>query len=204
MNSVAERIPMLDLVAQHAEIEEELLEAFAEVMASGRFILGHPVEVFESHLAKLCEARYAVSCNSGTDALWLALRALDIGPGDAVLCPAYSFFATAASIVRVGASPVFVDIDPATLNLDPEDAIARAEATPGLRAVLTVDLFGRICDLGPLEAFCHEREIPLVQDAAQSIGAVDAGGQRLGFQLAHVGHSLARGSVEGACKESIG
>ena len=112
-------IPMIDLAAQHAEIEEELLEGFAEVMASGRFVLGEPVTGFETELAKLCEARHCVSCNSGTDALWLALRALDVGPGDAVLCPAFSFFATAASIVRVGATPVFADIDPATFNLDP-------------------------------------------------------------------------------------
>ena len=143
------RIPMLDLVSQHAEIEEELLDGFAEVLASGRFVLGAPVEIFETELAKLCDARQAVSCNSGTDALWLALRGLGIGAGDAVLCPAYSFFATAATIVRVGATPIFVDIDPLTLNMDPEDAIRRAEGIPNLRAVMTADLFGQICELGP-------------------------------------------------------
>jgi len=173
-------IPMIDLAAQHAEIEEELLEGFAEVMASGRFVLGEPVTSFEAELAKLCEARHCVSCNSGTDALWLALRALDVGPGDAVLCPAFSFFATAASIVRVGATPVFADIDPATFNLDPEDAIRRAEATPNLRAVMTADLFGRITALGPLEDWCRERGIPIVEDAAQSIGAIDAEARQVG------------------------
>ena len=173
-------IPMIDLAAQHAEIEEELLQGFAEVMASGRFVLGEPVTGFETELAKLCEARHCVSCNSGTDALWLALRALDVGPGDAVLCPAFSFFATAASIVRVGATPVFADIDPATFNLDPEDAIRRAEATPNLRAVMTADLFGRITALGPLEDWCRERGIPILEDAAQSIGAIDAEARPVG------------------------
>lgn len=166
-------IPMIDLAAQHAEIEEELFEGFAEVMASGRFVLGEPVAAFEAELAKLCEMRHGVSCNSGTDALWLALRALDVGPGDAVLCPAFSFVATAASIVRVGAVPVFADVDSSTLNLDPADAIRRAEATPNLKAVMTADLFGRISERGPLDSWCRDRGVPIVEDAAQAIGAID-------------------------------
>ena len=173
-------IPMIDLAAQHAEIEEELLQGFAEVMASGRFVLGEPVTAFETELAKLCEIRHAISCNSGTDALWLAMKALGIGPGDAVLCPAFSFFATAAAVVRAGATPVFTDIDPVSLNLDPEDAIRRAEATPNVRAVLTVDLFGRIAQLGPLEDWCREHGVPIIEDAAQSIGAVDPDGRPVG------------------------
>jgi dTDP-4-amino-4,6-dideoxygalactose transaminase len=175
-----EAIPMIDLSAPHGEIEQELFEGFAEVVSSGRFVLGEPVEAFETALAKLCETRHAVACNSGTDALWLALRSLDVGPGDAVLCPAYSFFATAATIVRLGARPVFVDIDRATLNLDPLDAMARAEGVERLRAVVSVDLFGRLCELGPLEGWCAERGIPIVEDAAQSIGAVDPGGRPVG------------------------
>jgi dTDP-4-amino-4,6-dideoxygalactose transaminase len=131
------KIPMLDLVAQHASLKEELLEGFSAVISSGRFILGDPVEAFEKDLATLCETPFAVACHSGTDALWLALTALGIGSGDAVLCPAYSFFATAATIARIGATPVFCDIDSATLNLDPYDAIRRAEATPNLRAVIS-------------------------------------------------------------------
>jgi len=173
-------IPMLDLTAQHSEIEEELLEGFAEVIASGRFILGDAVETFESELAKLCDARHAVSCNSGTDALWLALRGLGIGPGDAVLCPAYSFYATAATIARLGATPVFADIDPATLNLDPQDALERAAATPNLRAILTADLFGQICELGPLAQYVSDRDLVMIEDAAQSIGAIDTGGAAVG------------------------
>ncbi len=176
----AERIPMLDLAAQHAEIEEELLEGFSEVIASGRFILGDAVRSFETDLAKLCDAGHGISCNSGTDALWLALRALDIGPGDAVICPAFSFFATAAAIVRIGATPIFADIDPTTLNLDPADALRRAEATPNLKAILTADLFGRVCELGELAGYSASRELAIIEDAAQSIGAVDAGGRAVG------------------------
>jgi dTDP-4-amino-4,6-dideoxygalactose transaminase len=173
-------IPMIDLRGQHLALESELLEGFRGVLASGRFVLGDAVAGFESDLAKLCEARYAITCNSGTDALWLALRALDIGPGDAVLCPAYSFFASAATIVRLGAVPVFVDIDPTTLNLDPEDAIRRAADRTDIRAVLSVDLFGRLCELGPLDALCRERGWPIVEDAAQSIDALDSTGSRPG------------------------
>lgn len=173
-------IPMIDLAAAHRALEPELLARFSAVLASGRFVLGDGVAAFESELAELCEAPHAVSCNSGTDALWLALRALGVGPGDAVLCPAYSFFSTASTIVRLGARPVFADIDPASFNLDPEDAIRRAEAVPNLRAVVVVDLFGRLCELGPLEAYCRERGLALVEDAAQSIGAVDETGARPG------------------------
>ena len=180
MTAADAKIPMLDLSAQHAELEEELLEGFAAVLASGRFVLGEPVEAFESDLAKLCDVPHGIGCNSGTDALWLALRGLGVGPGDAVLCPAYSFFATAATIVRAGARPIFADILPASLNLDPEDAIRRVEEVGNLRAVISVDLFGRVCDLGPLEAYCHDREIPIIQDAAQSIGALDASGRKIG------------------------
>lgn len=180
MSRIEQRIPMLDLSAQHAEIRSELLAGFAEILDSGRFVLGDAVVSFESDLAKLCESRHGLSCNSGTDALWLALRGLGIGPGDAVLCPAYSFFATASTIVRTGATPVFCDIDPATLNLDPTDAVQRVAATPNMRAVISVDLFGRACELGGLDALCRDRGLPIIQDAAQSIGALDSRGRKIG------------------------
>ena len=180
MTTAEAKIPMLDLRAQHAELEEELFEGFSAVLASGRFVLGEAVGAFEAELARLCGVPHAVGCNSGTDALWLALRGLGIGPGDAVLCPAYSFFATAATIVRVGARPIFADILPGSCNLDPEDAIRRAEEVENLRAVISVDLFGRVCELGPLETYCRDRGIPIIQDAAQSIGALDAVGGSIG------------------------
>jgi len=180
MTTTEAKIPMLDLRAQHADLEEELLEGFSALLSAGRFVLGEAVEAFESDLAKLCDLSHAIGCNSGTDALWLALRGLGVGVGDAVLCPAYSFFATAATIVRVGARPIFADILPGSLNLDPEDAIRRVEEIENLRAVISVDLFGRICELGPLEAYCRDRGIPIIQDAAQSIGALDATGRKVG------------------------
>lgn len=180
MTATEAKIPMLDLRAQHADLEEELFEGFSAVLASGRFVLGETVDAFESELARLCDLPHALGCNSGTDAIWLALRALGVGPGDAVLCPAYSFFATAATIVRIGARPIFADISRGSLNLDPEDAIRRAEQAGRLQAVISVDLFGRICELGPLEAYCRDREIPIIQDAAQSIGALDASGRKVG------------------------
>lgn len=174
-------IDMVDLGAQHADVSAEILGRFETILRDGRFILGETVREFESALADRCQTGFALSCNSGTDALWLALRALGIGEGDAVLCPAFSFFASAASIARTGAVPIFIDIDPVTLNLDPTDAIRRAEATPNLRAILSVDLFGRIAELGPLADYARANQIRIVEDAAQSIDALDAGGQGPGY-----------------------
>lgn len=176
MSARPDVIPMQDLAVQHAALEPELLAGLAKLLASGRFVQGEPVETFEAELARACGAPHAVTCNSGTDAIWLALRALDVGPGDAVLCPAFSFFASAATIVRLGATPIFCDIERGTLNLDPEDALRRLRGAPEPKAVLTVDLFGRLCELGPLEAHCRERGIAIVEDAAQSIGARDSTG----------------------------
>jgi len=173
-------IPMQDLAVQHEAFESELLAGLAKLLSNARFIQGEPVRTFEAELARACEAAHAVTCNSGTDALWLALRALDVGPGDAVACPAFSFFASAGAIVRTGARPVFCDVRPETLNLDPADALRRIGDGAGVKAVLTVDLYGRACELGPLETHCRERGIPIVEDAAQAIGARDAGGRPVG------------------------
>lgn len=176
------KIPMLDLRAPHARLGEDILEAVAAVLAGGRFILGESVERFEAELAALCALPHARTCNSGTDAIWLALRAMGVGPGDEVLCPAYSFFATASTIARLGARPVFADIDNATLNLDPADAYRRADGLAQLKAVLTVDLFGRVCELGEFETYCQDREIPIIEDAAQAVGASNEAGQAIGHR----------------------
>ncbi|MFK7897562.1 MAG: DegT/DnrJ/EryC1/StrS family aminotransferase [Myxococcota bacterium] len=176
------KIPMLDLRAPHAALEEEILESISAVLAAGRFVLGESVARFEAELAELCGLPHALTCNSGTDAIWLALRASGVGPGDEVLCPGFSFFATASTIARLGARPVFADIDNATLNLDPEDAMRRAESLGRLRAVLTVDLFGRACELGELESYCSEQEIPIIEDAAQAIGALNMSGEQVGHR----------------------
>lgn len=160
-------VPLLDLRAQHAAIKDEIVKPLLELVDSQLFILGAPVARLEQEVAELSHASYAVGCASGTDALLLALRALDIGPGDEVITTPFTFFATAGTIHNVGATPVFVDIDPETFNISVE-AIADA-ITPRTRAIIPVDLFGQIADLERILAVA--RGIPIIEDAAQSIGA---------------------------------
>lgn len=168
-----EPVPMIDLVEQHQSIRDEVLEAVARVFDSQRFILGDEVAEFEKETAAAVDARYAIGCASGTDALILALQALDIGPGDEVITTPFTFFATASSIHRVGARPVFVDIDPQTFNLDPQ-AVAAA-VTPRTRAILPVHLFGQCADMTPLWRTAVQHSLAIVEDAAQAIGATYQG-----------------------------
>ena len=151
--------------AQYAPLVDELKERFAAVLASGRFIFGPEVEAFEQESAAFLGVPHAIGVANGTDALVLSLEALGIGRGDEVICPAFTFYATAEAIVRAGATPVFADIDPVTLNLDPEDVAARITAQT--RAIMPVHLFGRIAPLAEL----GELGLPLVEDAAQAFGA---------------------------------
>jgi dTDP-4-amino-4,6-dideoxygalactose transaminase len=174
------RVPMLDLEAQHAAIVEQLEAALARVVHSQRFVLGPEVEAFERDFADSCEVRFAVGCASGSDALLLALMALEIGEGDQVICPTYSFFATAGSIVRVGARPVWVDIDPASYNLDLEAARRAAARCTRLRAILPVDLFGQVADLEGTLSLAGDFGVPVIEDAAQSVGARDLQGRCAG------------------------
>jgi dTDP-4-amino-4,6-dideoxygalactose transaminase len=162
-------VPFIDLVAQHQTIAGEIRAAVERVFTSQAFILGHEVAQFEAEAAAYCDARDAIGCASGTDALVLALMALDIGPGDEVVTSPFTFFATAGAIHRVGARPVFVDIDPVSMNLDP-DQIERA-ITPKTRAILPVHLFGQCADMEPLWRIAVRHGISLIEDAAQSIGA---------------------------------
>lgn len=160
-------VPLLDLRAQHAAIREEIVPALMRVVDSQLFILGSAVETLEQQVAELSCTNYAVGCASGTDALLLALRALDIGRGDEVITTPFTFFATAGTIHNVGATPVFVDVDPASFNISPE-AVAAA-VTPRTKAVIPVDLFGQMAAIEKVAAAAAG--IPVIEDAAQSIGA---------------------------------
>jgi dTDP-4-amino-4,6-dideoxygalactose transaminase len=158
-------IPLVDVKAQYAPLIPELKERFAEALESGRFIFGPEVDAFEREAAAYLGVPHAIGVANGTDALVLSLEAMGIGPGDEVVCPSFTFYATAESIVRVGATPVFADVDPVTLNLDPEDVAERI--SPRTKAIMPVHLFGRPTPLEPLRAL----DLPLIEDAAQAFGA---------------------------------
>ena len=162
-------MPLLDLTAQYAPLRSEILAALTRVCDSQRFILGPEVDALEREFAAMLEVADTVSMSSGTDALLAVLMALGIGPGDEVITPTFSFFATAGCVSRVGATPVFVDIDPVTFNVQPE-AIARA-LTPRTRAILPVHLYGLCADMGAIEAIAAGANVPIIEDAAQAIGA---------------------------------
>ena len=171
------KVPLLDLTRQFQPIRDEVMAAIARVCDSQQFILGAEVEALERELAGLLEVRHAVGVSSGTDALLVAMMACGVGPGDEVVVPVYSFFATAGSVARLGARPVFVDIDPATFNLDPDRAASAI--TPRTRAVVPVHLFGQSADLEPILQAVEGRGIAVIEDAAQAIGARH-GGRRVG------------------------
>jgi dTDP-4-amino-4,6-dideoxygalactose transaminase/acetyltransferase-like isoleucine patch superfamily enzyme len=168
-----ERVPFVDLAAQHAPLLPELRAAFDRVVKSGRFVLGEEVTRLEAELAARLRGRHAIGVSSGTDALLAALMALGVGPGDEVVTTPLSFFATAGSVARLGARPVFADVDPESMNLDP--AAVRAAITPRTKAILPVHLFGRPCSL-ELFDLASSLGIPVVEDAAQALGATTARG----------------------------
>lgn len=162
-------VPFIDLVSQFRLIESEVTSAVTKVFAEQRFILGDEVLGLETEVAEYCDAREAIGCASGTDALLLSLMALDIGPGDEVITTPYSFFATAGSIVRAGATPVFVDVDPLTLNISP-DAVADA-INSRTKAILPVHLFGQCAEMESLWRTATHNNLPIIEDACQAIGA---------------------------------
>lgn len=173
----ARRVPLLDLRTQFTQIRQEVLAEISRVCESQELILGQTVRRFEEAIAAYCQVRYAVGCASGSDALTLALMAYGIGPGDQVLTVPFTFFATAGAIAQLGATPVFVDVEPDTFNMDVGKAIQVLSAQPRIRAVIPVHLYGGCADMDPLCAAARERGIPVVEDAAQSIGASYCGRQ---------------------------
>ncbi len=167
------KVPLLDLAEQNQLLRPDIEAALGRVLDTNGFILGGEVKVLEDELAEYCETKYAIGCASGTDALLLALMALDVKAGDEVITTPYSFFATVSCITRLGAIPIFVDIDPETYNLD----ISQIEAkiTERTKAIQPVHLYGQCADMTALRKLAHKHSIPLVEDAAQAIGAEEFG-----------------------------
>lgn len=177
------KIPPLDLTQQYQQIEADVSKAVLAVLASGQYIGGPQVQQFETQFAEYIGTRHAVVCNSGTDALYLAMRALDIGPGDEVITTPFTFVATAETISAVGATPVFVDVDPLTFNID-VDQVAAA-ITDRTRAVIPVHLFGYPADMTRLMAVAEAHGLAVLEDCAQATGA-QWQGQKVGA-IGHVG-----------------
>jgi dTDP-4-amino-4,6-dideoxygalactose transaminase len=169
------QVPFLDFAAQTAPIRDEILAAITRVVDSQKFILGEEVRRVEEQLAEYCGAKFAVGCASGSDALLLALKAVGVGPGDAVLTVPFTFFATAGAVTLAGAKPVFVDVDRDTFNIDVSQVEAALDRHPDrhakIKAILPVHLFGGCADMDPLNQLARARKIAVIEDAAQAIGA---------------------------------
>lgn len=170
-------VPLLDLGRHHAELKEQIAEALGRVCDSGWYVLGPDVKQLEQDIATYCQTKHAVGCASGSDALLLALMACEVGPGDEVILPSFTFFATASAVTRLGARPVFADIEPETFNLDP-DAI-RPLVTSATKAILVVHLFGQAARMDPICRIAQAAGVPVIEDAAQAIGA-ELDGRRVG------------------------
>jgi len=177
------KIPPLDLTRQYGAIATQINAAVADVLASGHYIGGSPVDEFEEKFAAYLDAPHCVSCNSGTDALFLALRAFDIGPGHEVITTPFTFFATAEVISAVGAKPIFVDVDAGTFNLDLERV--EEAITPQTKAIMPVHIFGQPTDMSELMAIARRHDLIVIEDCAQATGAEWAG-QKVGT-MGHAG-----------------
>ena len=166
---------MLDLVAEHTPYRGELLAAFERVLDSGRFVLGPEVEAFEREIAAWIGVPHAIGVSNGSDALLLALQAVDVGPGDEVICPTFTFFATAGASARLGGIPVFVDSAECCYNLRADQVAAKIG--PKTKAIIAVHLFGQCADMDPILTAAKKHGIPVIEDAAQALGAKDKGRQ---------------------------
>ena len=180
-------VPLLDLVAQYREIKDDVLAALMAVIERQTFIMGPEVAQLEAEVARLSQAKHGIACASGTDALLLPLKALDLRPGDEVITTPFTFFATAGAIHNAGGTPVFVDIDAATMNIDP--SAVEAAITPRTRAIIVVHLFGQMAAMEEIGAIARRRGLPVIEDGAQSIGARRqiAGAWRMSGELGTVG-----------------
>lgn len=167
------KVPMLDLVAEHAPYRAELVTAFERVLDSGRFVLGPEVEAFEQEIGKWIGVPHAIGVSNGSDALLLALQAIGVGPGDEVICPTFTFFATAGAVARLGGIPVFVDSAECCYNLRADQVAAKIG--PKTKAIIAVHLFGQCADMDPILAAAKKQNIPVIEDAAQALGAKDKG-----------------------------
>jgi dTDP-4-amino-4,6-dideoxygalactose transaminase len=171
-------VPLLDLKAQYTQIREEIEPVVKEVIESQYFIMGPKVQEFEKNCAKYCNVKYALGVSSGTDAILLALMALNIKPGDEVITTTYSFFATAGCISRLNAVPVFIDIDPDSYNLDPN--LIEEKITDKTKAIIPVHLYGQMADMDPIIDLAERHNLKVIEDAAQAIGSEYKDGQRAG------------------------
>ena len=189
-------VPLLDLKAQHKNIRDEVVGAMMDVVDAQLFILGEPVAKLEEDVAALSHTKHAIGCASGTDAILLALRALDIGRGHEVITTPFTFFATAGTIHNVGATPVFVDIEPKTFNIDP--ACAKAAVTSKTKAVVPVDLFGQMAAIECIRDLMPN--VPIIEDAAQSIGAT----RKIGGKVRMAGESVTIGTFSFFPSKNLG
>ena len=163
------QVPLLDINRENQPNRDEFLDAIAAVIDSGRFLFGPDVKEFEKEFSEYCQTDHAVGCASGSDALLLALMALDIGPGDEVIVPSFTFFASVSCIMRLGATPVFADIRPDTFNVDPN--CIEAAVTPNTKAIIPVHLFGQCAQIDRICQIASEHDVPVIEDAAQAVGA---------------------------------
>jgi dTDP-4-amino-4,6-dideoxygalactose transaminase len=163
------KIQMLDLSAQYQSMKDEIIQKLDEVMSSSRFILGDNVKKLELDIAKYSNVKHGIGVGNGSDAIHIALQAVGVGEGDEVITTPFTFFATAGSIARTGAKPVFVDIDPVTFNIDPSKI--EAAITPRTKAIVPVHLYGQMADMDPIVEIAQKYNLAIIEDAAQAIGA---------------------------------
>ena len=171
--------PLLDVGRGNAPLKAEIMESISQIIDSGRFIGGPFVEFLEQSVAEACDTKFGIGCASGSDALLLALMAIDIQPGDEVICPSFTFFATASAVHRLGGVPVFVDIDPISYNMDTKKITAAI--TDKTRAIIPVHLFGQCAEIEPILSIAAEHGLRVIEDCAQSIGATENGKPCGGF-----------------------